>query len=174
MRIHGLLALAGCLLAVPALAAQEHPKPVEKPKEPPKPAVEFSKFKFMEGCWRGQLDKDQEVEEIWTSPAENLLLSTTRYYNKKRVTSYDFNRIEAVDSTVVFGILSKGKPEDVYTLKTLANEYFVFENLTKKEFPQRISYRQTSDDGLIPRLEGTDAPSMEVRFHRVKCPGEKK
>ena len=174
MRIPGLLALAGILLAPPALAGQEQPKPVEKPKESPKPAVEFSKFKFMEGCWQGELGKDQEVEEIWTSPAENLLLSVTRYFSKKRVTGYDFNRIEAVDSTVVFGILSKGKPEDTYTLKTLADEYFVFENLTKKEFPHRISYRLASDGSLIPRLEGTDAPSMEVRFRRVKCPGDKR
>lgn len=169
MRIHRLLVIAGIFLA-PSLAAQEHPKPVEKPKQPPKPAVDFSKFKFLEGCWRGELDKDQEVEEIWTSPAENLLVSTTRYFAKERATGYDFNRIEAVDTTVVFAILSKGKPEDTYTLKTLADGYMLFENPTKKEFPQRIMYRMAADGSLIPRLEG-EGPSMEVRFHRVKCPG---
>jgi uncharacterized protein DUF6265 len=170
MRITGLLPLAGALLAVSSLAAQEPAKP-EKPKEPPKPSVDFAKFKFMEGCWQGETGKDQTVEEIWTSPAENLLLSTTRYYTKKRVKAYDFNRIEWVDSTVVFGILSKGKrAEDVYTLKTLADEYFVFENPTKKDFPQRIIYRLASDGALIPRNEG-DAPSFELRFHRIKCPG---
>ena len=171
MRIPGLLLIAGGLLAASAAHAQEHPKPVEKPKPPPKPKVDFSRFKFMEGCWRGGFSKDQEVEEIWTQPAENLLLSTTRYFTKEHVTGYDFNRIEAVDTTVVFGILSKGKnSEDVYTLKTLADEYVLFENPTKKDFPQRIMYRLASDGSLIPRNEG-DGPSVELRFHRVKCPG---
>ena len=170
MRIPGLLSLAGVLLAASSLAAQEPPKP-EKPKEPPKPKVDFAKFKFMEGCWQGETGKDQTVEEIWTSPSENLLTSTTRYFHRKYATGYDYNRIEWVDTTVVFGIQTKGKAtEDVYTLKTLADEYFVFENPTKKDFPQRIIYRMASDGALIPRNEG-DAPSIELRFHRVKCPG---
>ena len=174
MRIHTLFCLAGQLLAAASLAAQEQPKPVEKPKDPPKPAVDFAKFKFLEGCWRGQVGKEEFVEEHWTSPSENLVLSTTRYFTKERATGYDFNRIEWVDSTVVLGLQSKGKPEDVYTLKTLVNEYMVFENLAKKDFPQRVIYRLTSDGSLIPRLEGNDAPSVEVRFQRVKCPGQDK
>jgi hypothetical protein len=171
MRIARFFVLAGVLVGTAPLAAQEHPKPVEKPKEPPKPAVDFSKFKFMEGCWSGALDKENTVEEIWTSPAENLLVSTTRYFVKKRATGYDFNRIEATDSGVVFGIRSKDKAvEDVYALKTLADQFFIFENPTKKEFPQRIMYRLASDGALIPRNEG-DGPSIELRFRRMKCPG---
>ena len=178
MRLSGFLSLSGLAVAAcsPSLPAQEPtPQRQEAPKEPPhvKPAVNFEKFKFMEGCWAGEVGKDQTVEEIWTSPAENLLVSTTRYYTKKWATSYDFNRIEAVDSTVVFGIKPKGKDEDIYTLKTLADEYFVFENPTKKEFPQRIIYRMAADGALIPRNEG-DGPSFELRFHRVKCPGADK
>lgn len=170
MRIPGLLVLAGACLAAAPLAAQEHPKPIEKPKAPSKPAVDFSRLKFMEGCWQGQLDKDQLVEEIWTTPSENLLLATTRYLTKQHATGFEFTRIQAVDSTVVFAASSDGKPENVYALKTLADEYVLFENLTKKEFPQRIMYRMASDGALIPRNEG-DGPSIELRFHRVKCPG---
>lgn len=172
MRISLLLLALGAGSAAPSLSvAQEHPKPVEKPKPPAKPNVDFAKFKFMEGCWVGEVDKDQTVEEIWTSPADNLLLSTTRYYEKKRVTGYDFNRIEWQDSVVVFGVRTKGKDtEDVYTLKTLVPEYALFENPTKKEFPTRIMYRLASDGSLIPRNEG-DGPSIELRFQRVKCPG---
>jgi len=170
MRIPGMLVLAGVCLAAPALSAQEHPKPIEKPKAPPKPAIDFARLKFMEGCWAGNIDKDQVVEEIWTSPAENLLLATTRYLTKRHATGYEFTRIQAVDSTVVFAASSDGKPENVYTLKTLADEYVLFENLAKKEFPQRIMYRMASDGALIPRNEG-DGPSIELRFHRIKCPG---
>jgi len=172
MRISGFLGLAAVLLAS-SLAAQEHPKPVEKPKPPPKPSVDFSKFKFMTGCWQGQLNKDEVVEEIWTTPSDNLLLATTRYLTKEYATAYEFTRIQWVDSMVVFAASSNGKPEDVYPLKSLADGYVLFDNPQKKGFPQRIMYREASDGALIPRNEG-DGPSVELRFHRIKCPGEKK
>jgi hypothetical protein len=168
-----LLPLAGCLLAaslsVSPAAAQEVPRPAE-PRAPSKPTVDFQKFRFLEGCWRTQVGKEEWVEENWTSPSENLLLATTRYLNKDRATGYEFTRIQWMDSVVVFAASSNGKPEDVYPLKTLADEFVIFEDLTKKTFPQRIMYRLASDGALIPRNEG-DGPSIEVRFERVRCPG---
>jgi hypothetical protein len=161
-----------------ALLAQDPPKPPEKPAEktaekpapPRKPSVDFSKFKFFEGCWRTQTGKEDFVEENWSAPSENLLLATTRYLTKDRAVGYEFTRIQWVDSVVVFAASADGKPEEVYNLKTLADEYVVFENPTKKTFPSRIIYRMASDGALIPRNEG-DGPSVEVRFERVKCPG---
>jgi Domain of unknown function (DUF6265) len=171
MRIPLLFGMVASAILASSLAAQEHPKPIEKAKAPTKPTVDFDKFKFMEGCWEGQLDKDAVVEENWTSPSENLLLATTRYLSKHRATGYEFTRIEWQDSVVVFAASSNGKPEDVYPLKTLADGYVLFENPGKKDFPQRIMYREAADGSLIPRNEGDGAPSIEVRFHRVKCPG---
>jgi hypothetical protein len=171
MRTRILLALCAAGPGTVSLAtAQEVPKPVEKPAPPRKPTVDFRKFKFMEGCWRAQTGKDEVVEEIWTSPSENLLLATTRYLTRNRATGYEFTRIQWVDSMVVFAASSDGKPEDVYPLKTLASEYALFENPAKKGFPTRIIYRMASDGALIPRNEG-DGPSIELRFQRVKCPG---
>jgi hypothetical protein len=137
---------------------------------PARPKVEFKKLKFMAGCWRGPIDKDSEVEEIWTDPAENLLVATTRYLTKGRATSFEFTKIHATDTAVVFSASTEGRPFDTYTLKTLADEYVVFENLAKK-FPQRIIYRLASDGVLIPRNEGEGQPSIEVRLKKVKCPG---
>ena len=150
------------------LAAQQPADP--KPAKPPKPAIDFKKLGFMAGCWRGQLDRETEVEEIWTTPAENLLLATTRYLKKDRATSFEFSKIQAIDSTVVFAASSEGKPFDQYILKQFVDEYVVFENLTKP-FPQRIIYRLASDGALIPRNEGDGQTSIELRFKKVKCPG---
>jgi len=159
-------ALAILLLAGP-VAAQNKDK--EKDKDHPK--ADFGKLKFMAGCWEGRLDKDTSVEEIWTNPADNLLLATTRYLKGNHATGYEFSRIEATDSAVVFAASSEGKPFDVYTLKTLVDEYVVFENLSRT-FPQRIIYRRASDGALIPRNEGDGQPSIEVRMKAVKCPGK--
>ena len=183
MRIPFLLVLGAVVLAPPVLSAQQKPDSTTLPKPagsqadsaakakaaPPKPKVDFARLKFMEGCWRGRLDKDTEIEEIWTSPTENLLLATTRYIKKGRATGFEFTRIQAEDTTVVFAASSEGKPADVFPLKTLADEYVLFEN-PAKTFPKRIMYRLATDGALIPRNEG-DGPSIELRMLRVKCPG---
>ena len=140
-----------------------------KKKPEVKPKIDFSRLKFMEGCWRGRLDKDTDVEELWSAPAENLLLAMTRYLKKGRATGYEFTRIQAVDTTVVFAASGDGKPEDIFPLKTIADDYVLFEN-PAKTFPKRIMYRLTDDGALIPRNEG-DGPSIELRMLRVKCPG---
>jgi hypothetical protein len=155
--------LCGVALAAAPLTAQS--------PAPERPKVEFKKLKFMAGCWEGELDRETKVEEIWTEPAENLLLSTTRYIGKKnRATSFEFSKIEATDTAVVFAASSEGKPFDTYLLTKITDEYVEFENLTKT-FPQRIIYRLSADGSLIPRNEGDGRPSVEVRLKKFKCPG---
>lgn len=128
------------------------------------------KLKFMAGCWEGRLDRETLVEEIWTTPTENLMTSTTRYITDKRATAFEFSRITSEDSTVTFAASSDGKPFDEYTMVQLVDDFVLFEN-TKKSFPQRISYRLASDGSLLPRNEGEGQTSVEVRFKKVKCPG---
>jgi hypothetical protein len=174
MRTPTFIALAVACLAATTLVAQggEKPKEVAKPEAKKKDAkpIDISKLRFISGCWRGRLDKDHMVEETWSSPSQNLFLATTRYLDKNnRATSYEFTRIQATDTSVVFAASTDGKPESVYTMKTLVDEYVLFEN-PQKTFPQRIMYRMASDGALIPRNEG-DAPSIELRMLRVKCPG---
>lgn len=175
MRTACIFALTAALLGVPALSAQEPATPDTKPsviatKKAEKPVkVDISKLKFISGCWRAPLDKDILVEENWSSPSENLFLATTRYLKKEHATGFEFSRIEVTDTGVVFSASSDGKPFDNYLMKTLVDEYVMFEN-PAKSFPQRIIYRMASDGVLIPRNEG-DAPSVELRMQRVKCPG---
>lgn len=173
--------LAVGLLFVAGSAAAQNPVPPPqidtakvradsiKLAESRRPKTDISKLRFMTGCWEVKLDDDNRAEEIWSMPTKNVLLSVTTYMKKDWATGYDFNRIELTDSGVVFSILVKGKPEETYLMKTLVDEYVLFENL-KKPFPQRIMYRLASDGALIPRSEG-DGPSSEVRMHRMKCPG---
>ena len=116
MRITGLIAVAGALLAAPLAAQTPVSAPdTSKPKAHQPPRIDISKLKFMTGCWGAETGKDQRAEEIWTAPSENLLVSTTRYFNKNRAVAYDYNRIEVTDSGVVLGITSKGKPCSLIT-----------------------------------------------------------
>jgi hypothetical protein len=153
-------------------AAQDRSEGGDQPKvKEPKLKVRLDdKLKFMAGCWEGQIDEETVVEEIWTNPSQNLMTSTTRYLRKNRATSFEFSKIVSTDSTVTFAASSEGKPFDEYTMIQLVDDYVVFENL-KKTFPQRISYRRTSDGSLVPRNEGEGQPGIEVRFKKVRCPG---
>ncbi|HEU5217061.1 MAG TPA: DUF6265 family protein [Gemmatimonadales bacterium] len=175
MRTPGLLALTATVFAVGPIVAQDTTHAAAKPEKPkPEKRVDISKLKFMTGCWGGTLgnDKDRiEVEETWSTLSDNLLLSFTRYLKKGHATGFEFSRIEVTDSGVVFAARSAGETEeDSYTMKRLVDDYVLFENPLKKKFPQRIMYRMASDGSLIPRNEG-DGPSVEIRFHRIKCPG---
>ena len=136
--------------------------------------VKVSQLAFMAGCWEGQLGPDQIVEEIWSTPTDNMMLATTRYLNRKReATGWEFTRIAVTDSGVVFAAAGNGEPENVYPLQQIADDYVLFENRAKA-FPQRISYRRASDGALIPRNEGDGRPSLELRMQRVRCPGERR
>ena len=171
-----MLALAATLLTAAPLAAQDSAHTMSKPAEKPKPVklVDISRLKFMSGCWAGSLgsDKDKiDVEETWSTLSDNLLLSYTRYLKKGHATGFEFSRIEATDTGVVFAARSGGEAEeDSYKMSKLVDDYVLFENPLKKKFPQRIMYRMATDGALIPRNEG-DGPSVEIRFHRIKCPG---
>lgn len=139
----------------------------------PVEAQDFSKLKFISGCWEGEPGDGTLVEESWTTPSDNLYLAVTRYLKKREATNWEFTRIEKSDSLVAFIAQSKGEAPDTFALKTLVDEVAIFEN-PLKEFPKRIMYRLTSDGSLIVRLED-DSPlgerDFEVRLRRVKCPG---
>ncbi len=136
-------------------------------------AQDFSKLKFISGCWEGEPGDGTLVEESWTTPSDNLYLAVTRYLKKHEATNWEFTRIEKSDSLVAFIAQSKGEAPDTFALKTLVDEVAIFEN-PLKDFPKRIMYRLTSDGSLIVRLED-DSPlgerDFEVRLRRVKCPG---
>ncbi|MEO8450817.1 MAG: DUF6265 family protein [Gemmatimonadota bacterium] len=174
LRLGG-IAIVGLFVATTPGAAQDPPRDRardDKPKkeEHKKPPVDLGKLKWMAGCWRGEVEKDTYVEEIWTTPTENLLQAITRVVKKDVATEYEFTRIYVNDTTAVFSASSDGKPFDEYSMKTLVDGYVAFENM-KKTFPQKIIYRLTSDGYLIPRNEGEGQTSFEVRMKKMKCPG---
>ncbi len=168
-----LLPIATLLLAMTAPAAAQTPAPADSTRPKTKPAVKLEKLDWMAGCWAGETGKDDRVEEHWMQPSDNLMLATTRYLTKSTATGWEFTRIAATDSGIVFAAASNGKEEHVYTMTRQASEYIAFERKTT-EFPQRIIYRRASDGTLIPRNEGDGQQSIELRLQRVRCPGDKK
>lgn len=168
-----LVAPVAATAQTPPPNADAKPAPADSAKGRAKPRFKLEKVDWMSGCWAAETGNDTRVEEDWSAPSENLMLATTRYLTKGRATGYEFTRIEATDSGIVFAAAADGKPEHVYRLARQASEYLLFER-AGKEFPQRIIYRRSSDGALIPRNEGDGQPSIELRLMRVRCAGDKK
>ncbi|HEX9895328.1 MAG TPA: DUF6265 family protein [Gemmatimonadales bacterium] len=133
------------------------------------------KLEFMAGCWQAQTGKDQTVQELWSQPNDSLILGFTQYFTKEKPTNFDFNHIRRTDSTVYLILSPHGQPADTFRIKTLADEVASWERGGTK-FPGLVMYRKASDGSLIARLEAPptlDQPSVEVRFEKTKCPGQK-
>lgn len=136
----------------------------------------FKKLEFMAGCWEGTMPEGDLIEEMWTTPSENLMLGTTRYLKKggKQATSHEFTFIERTDSTIYFVAQTHGEAPDTFRVSILADEVAAWTR-EGDDFPATIMYRRTSDGSNIARLEGAQSSgrtSFELRFRRVECPGK--
>ena len=136
----------------------------------------FDRLAFMQGCWEGQMADESIVEEIWTKPSKTVMLGMTRYLDKGRehVSNWEFTFIERTDSTVFFVPTTHREQPDTFWLSMLGSEVAAWSR-TGDDFPATIMYRRTADGSNIARLEpprGSTNTSMELRFRRVKCPGE--
>ena len=135
----------------------------------------YKKLDFMAGCWHAQTGKDNTVEEVWSMPTETIMLGYTRYFTKDKPTNWDFNYIVKAESTVYLILGPHGEVPDTFHLKVLNDEVASWSR-TGTEFPGTVMYRKASNGDLIGRLEpppGVEQTSVEVRFERMKCPGQK-
>ena len=137
--------------------------------------IEFKKLGFMAGCWTARTGENAYVQETWTQPNDSLVLGYTQYLTGNKPTQFDFNHIRRTDSTVLLVLSPHGQPSDTFRIKTLGDEVASWER-TGNKFPGLVMYRKASDGDIIARLEAPPTlsqPSVEVRFSRMKCPGEK-
>src|SRR5688572_31937729 len=113
MRIAGWILVAGGMCAAPLAAQTPQPPTQDTTKPKPPPRIDISKLKFMSGCWEGTTGKDQRAEEIWTMPAENLLTSTTRYFEKERASRSEehTSELQSQSKLVCRLLLEKKNPD---------------------------------------------------------------
>ena len=137
--------------------------------------VDFRRLEFMAGCWTARTGENSTVQELWSQPNDSLVLGFTQYLTGNKPTQFDYNHIRRTDSTVILVLSPHGQPPDSFRLKTLADEIASWERSGNK-FPGLVMYRKVAGGDMIARLEApptVSQPSVEVRFTRMKCPGDK-
>lgn len=139
--------------------------------------VSIESFGFMKGCWVIERpERKVRIEEQWMAPAGGTMIGMSRTTRDGKTTGWEFMRIEASDSGVVFISKPKeNKEETVFKLSVPAADVttssVVFEN-PQHDFPQRVIYRSDKPDTLSARIEGTlngKASKVDFPYKRAKC-----
>ena len=127
---------------------------------------------FLTGCWRGSYGAGQVIEERWTPPAGQLMLSNTRFLRDGRVVDFEFGMLAAEDGAVLLTPYPRGnRSEHAFRLTAGGAGRAVFE-APEHDYPKRILYQLLEDGRLLARIDG-GADDLEPRswsLDPVSCP----
>jgi hypothetical protein len=115
-------------------------------------AVDLAALAWIAGCW-GAVDREAGSGEYWVRTESGELVGIGRSVEDGRTVSFEFMRIHRHGDGIAFSAAPSCQDETVFALVRYDADEAVFEN-TANDFPQRIVYRQLSDDRLLARIEG--------------------
>ncbi len=146
---------AGSVVAQSAAPAE--PKPAESA---PSDAGPLAPLAWLEGCWRGTVNK-REFREHWMPLRGNLLVGMSHTVAEGKTVGYEFLRIEPRTDGIFYVAGPSGKSEAAFRLTEQTSdrsgdrrdELFGFVN-PELEFPRKITYRQATDGWLYAVVEG--------------------
>lgn len=116
------------------------------------PARGVEDLAWMQGAWSGEKD-GVAMEEMWTAPRGGALLGLHRDVKGGRLVSYEFLRIQATDTGIVYFASPRSAPPTAFKLVETGDKRVVFEN-KEHDFPQRILYWLDAKGALHARIEG--------------------
>ena len=182
--------LSGIVLMAPA-TAQTAAAPPAAPTAPTAPAAPQAKpgeaapaaaadplaqFAWLEGCWRGSVNK-REFREHWMPPRGALMLGASHTVVADKTQDYEYLRIETRSDGVYYidVAMGPGRKESAYKLVERVmdqdDEVFTFAR-SGNEFPQRVLYRHNAGGWLYATVEGKhDGKDTQVIYplRRVGC-----
>jgi hypothetical protein len=129
---------------------------------------------WLAGCWTGSVN-ERDFREMWLPPAGGTLIGAGRQVSRGEIQDYEFLRIEARGSDVVFTQFSGDRKEVSFRLASTTTDeddtIFTFAN-TASGFPARLLYTRGSKGWLYETIEGS-LNGAERRviypFRRVDC-----
>lgn len=160
MGVLGVLALA-----LPALAADPPSPPpaaapaAVAPAAPKADPAALEPLAFMAGCWEGTQDGIKS-EECWLAPAAGLMVGMHRDLLPNGRTSFEFLRIEAQPTGVVYLASPRGAPATPFGMAHAGSGRAEFAN-AQHDYPQRIVYWADGRDRLKAAVEGQSKGKLQ-------------
>ena len=105
---------------------------------------------WLAGAWVGTRN-GRSIEERWSPPLGGAMLGVSRTVNRGKMVAFEFLRIVERDGSLVYIAQPGGKPPTEFVLTELEKGRAVFKN-PLHDFPQRIVYELSEEDGLTAKI----------------------
>jgi len=132
--------------------------------------VSISELGWMSGCWKQTRGEGRYTIEEWTKPA-GMMIGTSRSYRDGKMTAYEFLRIIEKEGEIFYVAIPSGQKETFFKLTSQGAGEAVFEN-PAHDFPQRLAYKRSGENGLIARAEAKQdgqVRGFDVVYERIEC-----
>ncbi len=124
---------------------------------------------WITGDWQSAAGGRAQVEEHWTKPAGATMMGVSRTIVGEKTAEFEYLRIEQRADGIFYAAHPKARcPGTDFKLTKLSDSEAVFEN-PQHDFPKRVIYRKTSEDGLTASIDGGEGTkSMAFPMKRMK------
>src|SRR5215213_4465810 len=124
---------------------------------------------WISGDWQTEPGGRRQIEEHWTHVAGASMLGMSRTVVGEKTVEFEYLRIEQRADGIYYVAHPKARcPGTDFKLTRASATEAVFENL-QHDFPKRIIYRKTADDGLTASIDGGEGTkAMSYAYRRIR------
>ena len=124
---------------------------------------------WISGNWQTASGGRRQIEEHWTQAAGGSMMGMSRTVAGDKTVEFEYLRIEQRADGVYYVAHPKARcPGTDFKLTRASATEAVFEN-PQHDFPKRIIYRKTGDDGLTATVDaGEGSKAMSFVYQRIK------
>jgi hypothetical protein len=135
----------------------------------PSAAKPLSHLSWLAGSWR-TTSEGVDIQETWSSPRSGVMLGVNRSRSPDGGDSTELMRIEARGEQLVYIAAPHEQAVTTFVATEVSSHGLVVEN-AEHDFPKRIAYARSSDEGLQAAISGsTDQPVIRWTFAREAGP----
>lgn len=114
----------------------------------------MSDLSWIAGAWQTAPGGRRQIEEHWTAVAGGSMMGVSRTVAGDKTVQFEYLRIEQRADGIYYVAHPKARcPGTDFKLTRASATEAVFEN-PQHDFPKRIIYRKTGDDGLTASIDG--------------------
>ena len=124
---------------------------------------------WISGDWQTEPGGRRQTEEHWTNVAGASMLGMSRTVTGDKTVEFEYLRIEQRADGIYYVAHPKARcPGTDFKLTRASATEAVFEN-PQHDFPKRIIYQKTANDGLTASIDGGEgAKAMSFAYRRIK------
>ncbi|HEX2272214.1 MAG TPA: DUF6265 family protein [Pyrinomonadaceae bacterium] len=124
---------------------------------------------WIAGGWQTAPGARRQIEEHWTKAAGGSMMGMSRTIAGDKTVEFEYLRIEQRADGIYYIAHPKARcPGTDFKLTRASATEAVFEN-PQHDFPKRIIYRKTGDDGLTASIDaGEGSKATSFAFQRIK------